>query len=573
MENLKKLETLKDILTNRCEVYKDRVAFLEKDKITRKFKEIKYIQIKEDAFAFGTALLKDLKLKDKKVAVIGENSYKWYLTYMSVTCGIGVIVPFDKELPANEVENLMKCSEADCIVYSTRQKEKIESIMPNLSKNVIYIEMDKSQNDDISYSFDELLKNGYEYIEKGDTNYIDSEIVPEKFCSLIFTSGTTANPKLVMLCHKNLVTNIYACEVAMPPMKDLRYFSILPMHHTYEFMINYLNTTAKGCSVAIGEGLKYFLKDIQETKPHVLVVVPLIVERFNRQIEKSIKRQGKENKIDRVSKFANAMSIIGIDIRRSIFKQIIDNFGGRLKYIFCGGAPLSADLVKKMQSYGFVFVQGYGLTEAAPLVCTALPNDQAPGTVGKPIPNTEVRIDLDEGQVEGEIIVKGPNVMLGYYKDEEETNKTLKKGWLYTGDIGHFDQKGHLVISGRSKNVIVTKNGKKIFPEELEFLVNQTPLVNESMVYGKVDENDKTEVILAVRVTLDEEYIQDTYGAQRPNDEEIYNMIWNDIKKINASLVSYKSIKILEIKDDDFIKTTTLKIKRNEELESGKIKK
>lgn len=566
MVKIKELKTLKDIITNRCDVYSDRIAFLEKDKITRKFKEITYAKLKEDVIALGTVFLKDLDLANKKVAVIGENSYKWYVTYMATICGVGIIVPLDKELPVNEVENLMKRSDADCIVYSSRQKEKIESLKSKLNKNVRFIEMDKGQSDNISYSYDQLLKQGYKYIAKKDSTYLDRDIDQDKFSALIFTSGTTSAPKGVMLCHRNFVSNIKACELGMPPVKDLRYFSILPMHHTYEFMINYLNTIAKGCSVVICEGLKYFIKDMEATKPHVIVVVPLIVEKVSRQIDKEIEKRGKQNQIQTISKIFNGLSKIGLDFRRSIFKNIIDEFGGRLKYIFCGGAPLSVDLIKRMQSCGFVFVQGYGLTETAPLTATGTPKDQATGTVGKPIPGIEVRIDLEEGQTEGEIIIKGPNVMLGYFKDEEETNKVLRKGWLYTGDIGHFDSKGNLVISGRSKNVIVTQNGKKIFPEELEFLINQTPLVSESLVYGKKDRKNKNELILTARVTLDEDYIQDTYGAQRPSDEELYNMIWQDIKDVNHSLVSYKSIKILEIKKQDFVKTTTLKIKRDDEL-------
>lgn len=571
MNSIKQLETLKDILTNRCEIYKDRVAFLEKDKITRKFVEIKYIKVKEDSFALGTVLIKDLNLKDKKIALIGENSYKWYITYMSTVCGVGVIVPFDRELPANEVENLMKRSESDCIIYSSREKEKIESIKDNLSDNVIYIEMDKEKSDDISLSFNELLKKGYEYLDKEDNTYEDIEIDPEKFCTLLYTSGTTAEPKGVMLCHKNFVSNIKFCEVGMPPVKDLRYFSILPMHHTYEFMINYLNTISKGCSVIISEGIKYFLKDIKETSPHILVVVPLIIEKFDRQINKTLKQEGIENKVKIISKIVNTISKVGIDFRRIIFKKIIDNFGGRLKYIFCGGAPISKEIVEKMQSYGFVFMQGYGLTETAPLVVCQTPQNTVAGTVGKPIIGVEVRIDLDEGQKEGEIIIKGPNVMLGYYKNEEETNKVLKKGWFYTGDIGHFDNMGNLVISGRSKNVIVTQNGKKIFPEELEFLINQIPLVGESMVYGKIDKEDKNDVTLTARVTLDEEYISDTYGSSRPSDEEIYNIIWNDIKEINRSLVTYKAVKNLEIKKEDFEKTASLKIKRQVELKRNRM--
>lgn len=570
MSKVVELDTLKDILNIKCEEHKDRIAFLEKDKKTNQYKEIKYKQLQSDAYSLGTVMLEKLNLKDKKVAVIGENSYKWYITYMAVACGVGIIVPLDKELPQNEIYNLLERSDARCIVYSSRKKELVEALKDKLPEDMVYIEMDKEKSDNISYSYDELIAQGRELIDEGNTNYIDSKVDKDAFKILLFTSGTTARSKGVMLSHRNLVSNIYSARMILSNTKELRYFSVLPMHHTYEFMVTYLNPTSDGASVAICEGLKYISKNIEETKPSVLVVVPLLVENINKKIEKSIKESHKEKLFGTMAKVTTGLSKLGLDVRRIIFKQIQDKFGGKLKYIFCGAAPIDKTLVEKMESYGFIFLQGYGLTETSPLAAATLPGKNKYGTVGKPVAGVEIRIDLSEGETTGEIMIKGPNVMIGYYEDEAETNKVLKKGWFYTGDVGYFDPEGNLVISGRIKNVIVTKNGKKIFPEEIEFIINNIPIVKESMVYGLEDEEDETDVTIVAKVTLDEEYMDETYGATRPTNEEIYKSIWEDIKKINRGLVSYKAVKKLEIKNDDFEKTTTMKIKRFVELKKDK---
>ncbi len=570
MEEIKLMHSLKDMINIRFDKFKDRVAFLEKFGTSKEFEEIKYKKLKDDINGLGTYMLKKMGLENKKIAVIGENSSRWYITYMAVVCGVGVIVPLDKELPANEILNLMQRSKASAIVYSDRKKEAIDAIRDKLPKDMIYINMNIPEKTKNEYSFDRLVEAGRDLVDTGNIDYIEKEIDREAFSVLLFTSGTTGTSKGVMLNHKNLANNLYAAEFIIPQMGEYRLLSVLPMHHTFEFTVTYLYGTYSGSTIGICEGLKYFVKNIKEIKPDVLVCVPALVERVDQRIEKALKEQNKEKLVSTMRKLTTGLSKIGIDLRKKVFKQIQDNLGGNVKIILCGGAPIDAKLVEKMESYGFIFMQGYGLTETAPLITTTLLKDRVAGTVGKPIKNMEVRIDLsanvDENSNIGEIIVKGDNVMMGYYENEEETNKVLNKGWFFTGDIGYFDIKGNLVISGRSKNVIVTSNGKKIFPEEIENLINQIPLVEESMVYGKPSKKNKNEVLVTARVTLDEEYIEENYASKRPTDEEIYNIIWNEIKKINRSMVGYKAVKELEIKKDKFSKTTTMKIKRFEEM-------
>ncbi|MDD2376553.1 MAG: AMP-binding protein [Clostridia bacterium] len=566
MQKIEKMDTLKDLILKRCEIFKDKTAIIERNKKTNKFDEIKYKQIKEDVLNLGTAMFKKFKLQDEKVAVIGENSYKWFVTYMATVCGIGIIVPLDKELPTNEILNLINRSKSKCIVYSSKKKEIIDELRKELPEDMIYIEMDKDKSDDESFSFDELLLEGKELIDTGNHEYIDKKIDPNEFKILLFTSGTTSNSKGVMLSHNNITSNIYSIAYSYGEQTRLRFLSFLPIHHTYEFTITYLSVLSEGGSVGICEGLRYIIQNLTDMKPDCITCVPLLVDNIKKKILKTIKKENKQGLVDTVVKMSSFLGSAKTEIRRKIFKKIHDNLGGNLKCILVGAAPADKETIDVMEGLGFIILQGYGLTETSPLVSGTLVKNRKAGTVGTAIKNVEIRIDLKEDEIEnsGEIMVKGPNVMLGYYEDEEETKKVLKKGWFYTGDIGYFDNQGNLVISGRTKNVIVTQNGKNIYPEELENFINKIPFVSESMVYGYDDAQNDIEV--AVKVTLDEEYIEEMYTSNRPSDEQLHKIIWEEIKKINRKLVPYKAVKKLEIKNDQFEKTTTLKIKRFAEM-------
>lgn len=573
MEELKNLQSLKDIVNIRFDHFLDKVAFIEKEPNKKEFENITYKQVKEKINGLGTYLLNDLNLKGEKIAVIGENSSRWYISYMAVVCGVGIVVPLDKGLPENEILNLLKRSGAKAIIYSSRMSEMIQNIKKDLPSNMIFIDMNKKESDDEAFSLDRIAEKGMDEINSGDESYINMPIDNKAFSILLFTSGTSDKSKGVMLSHKNLCANIYSCSCVVPEFGKYTCLSVLPLHHTYEFTLDYLFMTAAGGTIGICQGLKYFNKDIKLIKPDFVLAVPAFIERINKAIEKSIKETGKEATIKVVKKVANGFSKLGIDFRRKVFAKVHNEFGGNLKYLFCGAAPLEPELIEKMESYGFKFLQGYGLTETSPLVSGTTLTLYAPGTVGKAVEGVDIRVDLSENEDEnsniGQIIVKGDNVMLGYYDDEEATNKALKNGWFYTGDLGYFDLRGNLVITGREKNVIVTSNGKNIFPEELESLINKIPLVSESMVYGKKKSKSSKDVIVAVRVTLDNEEITYRFGNNVPSDEEIYKIISEEIKKVNRMMSSYKSIKELEIKKDDFIKTTTMKIKRKEEIENS----
>ena len=575
MEELKDLQSLKDIINIRFEKFLDKVAFIEKEPNRKEFEKITYKQVRDKINGLGTYMLNDLNLKGEKIAVLGENSSRWYMSYMAIACGVGIVVPLDKGLPENEILNLLKRCGAKAIIYSSRRSEVIQAIKKDLPEDMVYIDMNKAESDDVSLSFDRIAEKGLDEINAGDLSYINMPIDNKEFSILLFTSGTSDKSKGVMLSHKNLCANIYSCSCVVPTFGNYTCFSILPLHHTYEFTLDYLFMTAAGGTIGICQGLKYFNKDIKIIKPDFVLAVPAFIERINKAIEKSIKETGKESTINFVKKMANGFSKFGLDFRRKIFAKVHEQFGGNLKYLFCGAAPLEAELVTKMEGYGFKFLQGYGLTETSPLVAGTTLTLHAPGTVGKAVEGVDIRIDLSENENEnsniGQIIVKGDNVMLGYYNDPQATKKALKNGWFYTGDLGYFDLRGNLVITGREKNVIVTSNGKNIFPEELESLINKVPLVGESKVYGKKRNNSDKDVIVALRITLDKEQMEEKFGKNMPSDAEIYGIIYEEIKRINRMMTPYKAIKELEIKKDDFIKTTTMKIKRKEEIEKADV--
>ena len=571
MEELKNLQSLKDIINIRYDLVLDKTAFIEKEAGKEKFENITYREVKNKINGLGTYMLNKLNINGEKIAVIGENSHKWYVTYMAVACGVGIIVPLDKGLPENEILSLIERSDVRAIVYSHRRSEMIQNIREDLPEDMIYIDMQKEKSDNISLSFDEIVAEGIKMIEKGDRSFIDAKIDNNAFSVLLYTSGTSDKSKGVMLSHKNLCANVYSCSCVVPTFGKYTCFSILPMHHTYEFTLDYLFMTAAGGTIGICQGLKYFSKDIKIIKPDFVLCVPAFIERISKTIEKNIKETGKAKMIKVVQKVANGFNKMGIDFRRSVFKKVQEGFGGNLKYLFCGAAPLDPELIDIMESYGFNFLQGYGLTETSPLVSGTSLKFDANGTVGKAVEGVEIRIDLSKNEDEnsniGEIIVKGDNVMLGYYNDPKATKEVLKDGWFYTGDLGYFNVAGNLVVTGRKKNVIVTANGKNIYPEEIENLINKLPFVAETMVYGKNKDKKSKDVIVAARITLDREAIEQKYGENNiPSDYEIYDIVLEEIKRINRMLSTYKNVKELEIKKDEFVKTTTMKVKRKEEI-------
>ena len=562
-------QTIKEVFKKSTEEYKDLPFILEKfNHKDENFTVMTYGRFKEDVINLGTSLNRLLNLKDKRVVIIGENTYYWYVSYMAMLCGVGIAVPVDKELPENEIENVIKRSHAEAVIYSTKKKDVIKKIRDNVEEVKYFIQMNDStplENKDVGIEY--IIKQGEQLIRSGDNSYMEIEIDPDEFKVLIFTSGTTSQAKGVMICNRNLAENINAVSAYVKLYPTDRLMSILPLHHTYESTIGFLLPMACGCSIGVCEGLKYIQSNMKDLQPTALLTVPLLVENLYKKINASIEKSKKDGIVKSMIHVTNALKVVGVDIKRKVFKEIYDNLGGKIRIIVSAAAPIDAKVGKWVQDIGINFLQGYGLTETSPIAALTPEFEPKVGSAGKAVICAEIKIDNPNENGEGEVLIKSKTLMLGYYENEEATKEAIQDGWFHSGDIGYLDQDGFLYITGRCKNVIVTQNGKNIYPEEIELLLGKIPEIKECMVYGKEGEGD--ELIISAKVIPEYEEIEKNHGKNL-SDEQIHDIIWNKIKEVNKGLTSYKAIKNLEIKKDEFEKTTTMKIKRYAELKKDK---
>lgn len=570
-------ETIKEVFHMAKDKYADNVFILEKFNPKEAFQEITYREFAQDVIALGTALTQKYHLKDERVVIIGENTYHWYVSYMAMLCGVGIAVPVDKELPPNEIENVIHRSRASAVIYSTKKKDVIKKVEDKLPEVKYFIQMNSDEElQGREVGFNTIVEQGKELLEKGDNSFMEIPIDPDAFKVLIFTSGTTSNSKGVMISNRNLAENINAVSAYVKLYESDRLFSVLPLHHTYESTIGFLLPMANGVSIAICQGLKHIVPDLQETKPTALLAVPLLIENLYKKINATIQKSGKAALVNSMIHITNALKGVGVDIKKKVFGEIIENLGGKLRIVVSAAAPIDAKVGKWVQDIGINFLQGYGLTETAPIAALTPDYEPKVGSAGKPVICAEIKIDNPNEEGEGEVLIKSKTLMIGYYEDEEATNSVIdvdEEGnrWFHSGDVGYLDNDGFLYITGRTKNVIVTQNGKNIYPEELELLLGKVPEIKECMVYGKEQEGEK-ELLISVKVIPDYEKIEELHGKDL-SKEQIHDIIWEQIKEINKKSPSYKAIKNLEIKEDEFIKTTTMKIKRYAEISKDKEKK
>lgn len=568
-----KFTTIKEIFVNSSKEYSDRTLLLEKFNPKGEWTEITYNQFKNEVIGLGTALIRKLNLKDSRIVIIGENTHHWYVSYMAMLCGVGIAVPVDKELPENEIENVIKRSRASAVIFSGKKAEIIKKVAENLPEVKYFIQMNSNQEIEERFvGIDYLIEEGKALVNGGDNSFMDIEINSDEFKVLIFTSGTTSNAKGVMLCNKNLAENVNAATAYVELTPEDRLMSILPLHHTYESSIGFLLPFAKGCSVSVCQGLKHIVSDLQETKPTAMLTVPLLVENLYKKINANIKKSKKDGLVNSMIHVTNALKAVGVDIKRKVFNEIYQNLGGRIRIIVSAAAPIDAKIGRWIEDIGILFLQGYGLTETAPIAALTPDFEPRVGSAGKAVKCAELRIDNPNENGEGEVLIRSKTLMLGYYEDEEATREAIfeenGERWFRSGDVGYIDNDGFLYITGRSKNVIVTQNGKNIYPEEIELLLAKHNEIKECMVYGKEVEGEK-ELIITARVIPNYEEIEAKYGKDLDEDA-IYKIIWDKIKEVNKGLTSYKAIKKLEIKHDEFVKTTTMKIKRYEEIKKKK---
>ena len=569
-EDMTHYKTVKEFFMQSVEKYPNEDCILEKPDHKTPYKITTYKEFKEDVFGLGTALINVLNLKDKKVIIIGETQYGWYVSYMAMLCGVGIAVPTDKELPINELENIVRRSRASAIIYSPKKEEDIKKIKEKIPEVEYFIEMKsdkKLEEKDVGLQY--LIDLGKAIIKSGDNSFEKIEIDPEEFKILFFTSGTTSNAKGVMLNNRNLAENINAVSayVKLYPIDML--FSVLPLHHCYESTIGFLLPMATGASVAICEGLRYIVPNLQEAKPTAILTVPLLVESLYKKINEKIVKSKKDKMVNTMISVTNALKGAGIDIKKKVFKEIYDNLGGNLRIIVSAAAPIDKKVGNWLEDIGITFLQGYGLTETAPISAVTPEYKTCVGSAGKTIVQADIKVKDPNEDGEGELLIKTPTLMIGYYEDEEETKKAIdEEGYFHSGDIGYVDDEGYVFITGRSKNVIVTQNGKNIYPEEIEMLLDKVDEIKESMVYGKKPEanskKEEKELIITARILPDYEKIEELHG--KLSEKEIYDLIWKNVKEVNKKLTSYKAIKSLEIKEGEFEKTSTMKIKRYKEL-------
>lgn len=557
----KEFRDIREMINESAQKYANNIAFIVKEKQEGEvsYKNITYKMLQEDINKLGTALI-DLGLQGKRIAIIANNCYEWCLSYLATLCGVGIVVPLDKSLPSGEIESLLQRSHTDAVIFGKNYIDIMKDILNNSENNIeYYISMEEVENDEF-LSLKDLQKRGEELLKKGDTRFKNAIIEPEKMNVILFTSGTTSASKAVMLSQKNLVSNIYALNSVEKMYETDRNLAFLPLHHTFG-STGLLFFLSNGVSNVFCDGLKYIQKNLQEYNVTVFVCVPLLLEAMNKKILKEIERQGKTKLIKIATKVSNFLLKFGIDIRRKLFKDIINNLGG-LRMAISGAAAIDKTVVENFTNFGIRTVQGYGLTETSPVITAENDKNIRYGSVGFPMRNVEIQIYEPNENGIGEIIAKGPNVMLGYYENEEATKEVLIDGWFHTGDLGYIDKDGFLFITGRKKNVIVMKNGKNIYPEELEILISKLPYVAENMVFGIPSKDDDLD--LAAKIVYNKEYVEESLGDI--SKEELKEKIWEDIKKINKTMPPYKYIRQIIVTDEPMIKTTTQKVKRFEEI-------
>jgi long-subunit acyl-CoA synthetase (AMP-forming) len=552
---------LKQMVESSVELYGDNVAFHVKDKVGGPYRGVTYKEAKSDMDALGTAL-HSMGLAGKSISIIGDNRYEWAISYLSVVCGTGIVVPLDKELGASELKQLVKEANVECIIYSKKYESVFKEMKAGGETNLKFlINMDAEISDETEFSWKEIKEAGRLLVEGGNRDFLDAQIERDVMSIILFTSGTTGIAKGVMLSHGNIVEDLMASPTLLRVVPEDVFFSVLPIHHTYECTCGFLMPLYRGASVAYCEGLKHIVKNLSEARPTIFLGVPLIFESLYKKIWQNAKKSGKADTLRKIIKLNRKTKKFGIDLAPIFFKKIQALFGGRMKVLICGGAAIDPDVLQGFRDFGINAVQGYGLTECAP-IC-ALNPDKYPknDAAGYPPPGFELKIhDPDPETGIGEICAKGGNIMLGYYNNPEATAEVLRDGWFHTGDLGYIDEDHYVHITGRIKNVIITKNGKNVYPEEIENYLGKIPYVNECLVWGK-DSEESGETLIFASIRADYDEVKDALG-ENYTDEDVAALLWKEIDVLNEQLPFFKRIRKIDVRKEEFEKTTGKKIKR-----------
>ncbi len=557
-----KINDLKDMLNKTGKLYADRPAY--KIKVEEgKYQIYTHKEVRNMINNLGTALI-NLGLKGKRIAVIGENRYEWEIAYLSIVCGTGIVVPLDKSLPANELELLIERSDIEAIFYTKKYSDIIQNIkFSEKNKLKHLISMDSDEHGEGIYSQKELIQTGKKLIEEGNKEFLNAQINPKEMNIMLFTSGTTSKSKVVALSHENVCTNLMDIGSVLDVTQEDVFLSILPIHHVFECTVGFLFSLYKGAETVFCDGLRHIVENLNEYHVTVMACVPGIYERIFMMIRKKLEKQGKiEEILENEEKYKNS----SMQKKKEVFKEIHDMLGGKIKLLISGAAALDKTIEEKYRLLGLNLVQGYGLTETSPVVAVGTNKNYKLGSIGKTVPSVEAKlVDVNDDGI-GELVVRGSSVMLGYYENEKVNKKSLQDGWFYTGDLAKIDEEGYIFICGRKKSVIVLKNGKNIFPEEMENLVNKIEGIKESFIFGKIQSNDENNIKINVKIVFDRDVIKDVYKVEK--DEDIYKVLSKKIKEVNQTMPSYKAIRGMILTEEPLIKTTTNKIKRQENLDA-----
>lgn len=572
-------ENIRQIVFRSREKFSSGDAFVYRKKPTEAEIHKTYKDFGDDVEAFATACI-DMGLSDMNLSVIGENAYEWLVSYAAIVGGVGTGVPLDRLLPENEVTNLLRRGKVQAVVYHHKHHDMMMSIAANEAASDLlvkyYICMDPSMltaalpEDQRFINFADILARGYKLLKDGDTRFADKEIDPDQVNILLFTSGTTAASKGVMLSSRNVCSNLNSISTALLVEQGERAFSILPLHHTFENTCDFY-LLSQGCVICFSDGLRYLIKNIQEWHVEIVISVPLLFENVHRKIKDGIEESGKTNIINFILPITRFLQKIHVDLRRVFFADILKKLGGHLRLVVIGGAGIDKSIIKDFNDFGVDFFMGYGLTETSPVISCTTQECNIFGSVGRPMKDIEVAIDTEEekrGAI-GEILTRSACVMHGYYENQEATDEVLMPdGWFHTGDMGYLDKHDCIHITGRVKSMIVLTNGKKVFPEEIESLLNLLPGIRESFVWG--DDLDKDSVDICAKILVDRQEIGKHLPIpdKNPGDNAIRDYLREHIKSINHQMPSFKAIRYFVFSEGEMVKTTTLKIKRAKELEA-----
>lgn len=556
------ISDLREMLSGSAAVFGDRPAFLRKKAPFADYEPVSYRRFQSDVDALGTALL-EMGQQGRRIAVIGENQYGWVTTYLAVVNGVGVIVPIDRELPEEEIVRCLTRAGVSSVVFAESKRDVFRSIAAKLDFIEHYIDMGLTADQAGFRSLNQLIALGHESMRRGGRRYLETVIDPQAVSVLLFTSATTSEAKVVPLSHRNLCENMMATTSVVHFGPEDVLLSILPIHHTYENMCGFLGPLYRGCAVAFCDGLRHIPRNLKESGCSVLITVPLVLETVYKRIWSEAEKSGKAARLRRALGISNALRRMGIDLRRRLFRPVLENLSPRLRLLVCGAAALSPQVSKGFDDLGIVTLQGYGLTECSPIVACNRDRAFKHDAAGLPVPGLDVRLRDIDAEGMGEIVVRGPSVMSGYFEQPAETAKAFTAdGFFRTGDLGFIDEDGFVHVTGRSKNVIVTKNGKNVYPEEIEARIGLSPYVLECMVYGQTDGQRNGDVEIVVSIVPAMESIAQTLGTQAPGTEDVRRMLQDVVRGVNQALPAYKRIHRIVVRETEFIKTTTKKIKR-----------